>query len=516
MTLASVNPRTGSAGTWTVEEATPADVARAAERAAAAFAAWRDTPAAGRALLLRVAADRLEAARSAIVETADFETGLGDARLNGELNRTTGQLRAFANLVEAGSYVEAVISTGDPRATPPRPDVRRTLVALGPVGVFTPSNFPLAFGVAGGDTASALAAGCPVIAKGHPSHPHTSARCAHAVSEAVSAVGAPEAVFALVQSRAPEVSRALVEAPEMAAIGFTGSQPVGRTLCDLAAARPHPIPFYGELGSLNPVFVSPSALATRSEAIADGFAASMTLGCGQFCTKPGLLFVPAGAAGDRFVDRVVDRLRGREPGVLLNAGLQTSLGSKVARTGRVAGVQEATGNRDAAGQGFGATPRLFVTDEATFFARPELADEHFGPVAIVIRCDAERMAEAAAKLDGQLTATLHAESSETAWAGAMLLALADKAGRLIWNGYPTGVAVVPAMQHGGPYPSSTSVLHTSVGAMAIRRFLRPVAYQNVPDALLPPALQDANPLGIERQLTTGSFQLTTSTSALED
>ncbi len=496
--ITSANPRTGQS-IATTAGATTADVARAASDAAVASAAWAQTPAAVRADVIDAIAGALEAARGALVSTADAETGLGEARFNGELDRTTGQLRAFAALVREGSFVDAIISSADPESKPaPRPDIRRMMAPLGPVAVFTPCNFPLAFGVAGGDTASALAAGCAVVVKGHPSHPGTSDLCARVVTEAARQAGAPDHLLSLVQTSAPDVSRALVEAPEIQAVAFTGSLGVGRLLFDVAARRAQPIPFYGELGSVNPVFVGTAAAAARGEAIADGFAASMTMGTGQFCTKPGILCLPPGDAGDRLLDRVGAQLAVRDPGPLLNAGLRASLDTKIQRTARANGVREVTSARAVPDAGFFAAPRLFVTDAVAFIADPALADEHFGPVSIVIRVEPAAMAGLAERLGGQLTATLHADAADRPWAEALLAVVARHAGRVVWNGFPTGVAVVPAMQHGGPYPSSTAPLHTSVGTTAIRRFLRPVAYQNVPDALLPAALQAANPLGIDR------------------
>lgn len=497
MSLHSIDPRTGRKGR-AIAEAIPADVARAATRAAGAVAAWRSAPDALRGRLLREMADRLDARRSKIVEIADFETALGAPRLDGELTRATSQLRAFAADVEEGSYVEAILSPGDPEASPPRPDVRRCLVPLGPVGVFTPSNFPLAFGVAGGDTASAVAAGCPVVVKGHPSHPATSELCFETLAQAVTAVGAPPGLVSLVQGGAPELSRTLVQAPEIRAVAFTGSQKVGRLLFDLAAARPNPIPFYGELGSVNPVFVGPAAAAARGDAIAAGLAASMLLGHGQFCTKPGLVFLPDGEAGDHVLAVLVKAVDAHGVGVLLNSNLRAALARRLDATRRVAGVEELTARQPVRDDGCRAAPALFATGLDTFLRHPELAEEHFGPAGIVIRGEAGRIAEAAGRLRGQLTATIHADGTDGEWAGALLDTLAHCAGRVVWNGFPTGVAVVPGMHHGGPYPASTGSLHTSVGATAIRRFLRPVAYQDLPDALLPPALRDGNPLGIQR------------------
>ena len=486
--LHSINPRTG-AERDPIEEATVAGVAGAVERSAAAAPAFAALPLAKRAEYLRAVADALEAARIPIVEMADFETGLGLARFGGELDRTTGQIRSFADVVEDGAFQEVIHTPADPNAKPPRPDLRRMLIPVGPVGVFTPSNFPLAFGVAGGDTASALAAGCTVVVKGHPSHPHSSELTAQAFADAAARVGAPPDTLILLQSRAPEVSNALVTAPAIRAIAFTGSETVGRILFDVASTRPDPIPFYGELGSLNPVFVGPAAAAARGGEIGKGLVASMNMGSGQFCTKPGVVFVPTGADGDALVAAMEADLMVREPNVLLNQGLKKSLDAKVAASRSVNGVREAVAAQEVPAEGFFAASRIFVVDASTFFASPELRHEHFGPVSIVVRCDASAMNDAAAKFDGQLTATIHADEADMAWAKQLLPALVEKAGRIVWNGYPTGVAVVPAMHHGGPYPASTNSLHTSVGATAIRRFLRPVVFQNLPENLLPEDLR---------------------------
>ena len=486
--LHSINPRTG-AERDPIDEATVEEVAAAVGRSAAAAPAFAAMPLAKRAEYLRAVADALEAARIPIVEMADFETGLGLARFGGELDRTTAQIRAFANVVEDGGFQEVIHTPADPDAKPPRPDLRRMLIPVGPVGVFTPSNFPLAFGVAGGDTVSALAAGCPVVIKGHPSHPHSSDLVAQTFAVAAYKTGAPDDALILLQSRAPEVSNALVMAPAIRAIAFTGSETVGRLLFDVASTRPDPIPFYGELGSLNPVFIGAAAAAARGAEIGKGLVASMNLGSGQFCTKPGVVFVPTGPDGDVVVAAMEADLAVREPNVLLNQGLKKSLEAKVAASRAVKGVREAVAAQDVPSEGFFAASRLFVVDAPTFFASPELQHEHFGPVSIVVRCDAEGMNDAAAQFDGQLTATIHADEKDMAWAKRLLPALVEKAGRIVWNGYPTGVAVVPAMHHGGPYPASTNALHTSVGSTAIRRFLRPVVFQNLPESLLPEGLR---------------------------
>jgi acyl-CoA reductase-like NAD-dependent aldehyde dehydrogenase len=507
-TFRAFDPRSGRAGDVEFEEATLDDVRRAVVRAARAFEAWRPSAAASpersrgadRATFLRRAADRLEAARSALLSTADAETGLGAPRLNGELDRTTAQLRAFADVAGEGSYVEAIISPADSSAKPtPRPDVRRMLVPIGPVAVFTPSNFPLAFGVAGGDTASALAAGCPVIVKGHPSHPGTSDLCARELQAAAAESGAPDAVIQLLQARGLEAARALVTAPEIQAIAFTGSLAAGRAIHDLAASRPHPVPVYAEMGSLNPVFIGPGALAARSAQIADGLANSITLGTGQFCTKPGVVFVPSTDAPPRaFAASIAERVAEREPGVMLNPQLHASLAEKLERTRALPGV-EVFDPPTAAGSGLVRPGIVMTTDLETFDAMPALREEHFGPVSLIVRCPSpESLIDVAAGLEGSLTATIHADPVDHEWASQLAARLTDKAGRIVWNGYPTGVAVVWGMQHGGPYPATTCPGHTSVGATSIRRFLRPVAFQNTPDALLPEALQAANPLGIQR------------------
>lgn len=485
--LQSINPRTG-ATRGHIEEASVQDVAAAVERAAAAAPKYAAMPLPARAAFLRAVADALEANRPEIVEIADFETGLGAVRFNGELDRTTGQIRSFADAVEAGDFQEVIHTPADPSAKPPRPDLRRMLIPIGPVGVFTPSNVPLAYGVAGGDTASALAAGCTVVVKGHPSHPQSSEVTARAFAEAAARTGAPVDTLVLLQSRSPEISRALVNAPGIRAIGFTGSETVGRLLCDVAAARPDPIPFYGELGSLNPVFIGAAAATARGADIGKGLMASMTLASGQFCTKPGVVFVPTGPAGDALVAAMEADLSAREPSVLLNQGLQQSLDAKLAASRAVAGVREAVATQGVPGEGFFAAPRLFEVEARTFFASPALRLEHFGPVTIVVRCDVGGMHNAAVQFDGQLTATIHADEADMTWAQSLLPTLVEKAGRIIWNGYPTGVAVVAAMHHGGPYPASTNALHTSVGTTAIRRFLRPVVFQNLPEGLLPRAL----------------------------
>jgi len=502
VTFTSQDPRTGEAGSVSFSEATTGEVMAAAALAGETFHRWRTASRpADRARFLRAAATRLREWRERIVSIADRETGLGTARLEGELDRTCVQLETFADLLDEGSYVDAIISVADPQAKPaPRPDVRRMLVPIGPVAVFTPSNFPLAFGVAGGDTASALAAGCPVIVKGHPAHGGTSEACARAVEAAAADTDTPPGVLSLLQARSIETAQALVRAPELEAIAFTGSERAGRAIHDVAAARPRPIPVYAEMGSVNPVFIGRAALEVRAAEIAEGLAGSITMGTGQFCTKPGLVFVPDDDAGRAFSRELAARVSSRPAGVMLYAGLRTSLADRVGHMTSLPGVERLT--PDAPDERSGATLArsgvVVATDAATFLDTPALWEEHFGPVSVVVRCPPGGMIDLAGRLHGNLTATVHAEPSEYEWAAALANAVVEHVGRVVWNGYPTGVAVASGMCHGGPYPASTSPAHTSVGVTAIRRVLRPVAFQNTPDALLPEALRDANPLGIQR------------------
>lgn len=495
-TYRSVDPTSGEAFGPPFHDATDEEVAAATAGAADAFPALRRQPREAVVRLLHGIADRLEGLGDALVETAAAETGLGATRISSERARTCGQLRAFADVVVEGSYVEARIDTADPHRQPPRPDLRRMQIPLGPVAVFGASNFPLAFSVPGGDTASALAAGCPVVVKAHPSHPATSELCGRAVADAVAEAGLPSGTFSLLHGRDVGVGRSLVLAPQVKAVGFTGSQAAGRALFDLGASRPEPIPVYAEMGSLNPVFVTPAAVQRRIQEIARGFVASMTLGTGQFCTKPGLVFVPEGAQA--LEQAVVAALRETTSGVMLNEGIRTGLLERLTGTTRLNAVDVlfASGG-DGGGYRCGAT--LLATTAPVFARTPELAEEHFGPVSVIVRCGGvDEMVAVARRLPGSLTATLHAEPGDEV--DALFDALRQVAGRLVWNGFPTGVAVSHAMHHGGPYPATTFPAHTSVGSAAIRRFLRPVSYQDVPERLLPDALHDANPLGIVRMV----------------
>ena len=465
----------------------------AAASAAEAFAA---TSIGERARMLEAVADALDAEVDGLVTIADEETALGPVRLRGETARTTGQLRLFASVIREGSYLEGTIDHADPSLTPPRPDIRRMLHPIGPVAVFSASNFPFAFSVAGGDTASALAAGCPVIVKAHSGHPRLSHRTSEIVTAALHAAGAPEGTFATVHGR--EIGRELVQDPHIRAVGFTGSLAGGRALFDLAVSRPDPIPFYGELGSLNMVLISANAVGARGPAIAQGFAQSFTLGVGQFCTKPGVVLIPRGSGFEEQVAAAVGQPAGAKMLTPRMAeGFQHGL-EALSASGRVRRLAGADAQPTEIG--FSA-PVVFVTDASDVIADPDtLLAECFGPTSVLVRYDAHELQAILDVLPGSLTATIHAEASEAEGMSVIFSRLRERAGRVVWNGWPTGVAVTWSMQHGGPWPATTSSLHTSVGATAIRRFLRPVAYQNVPDAMLPPPIQESNPLGIPRRV----------------
>ncbi|MDB1088461.1 aldehyde dehydrogenase (NADP(+)) [Streptomyces sp. ACA25] len=498
----SVDPRTGEQREQVGTESTAADVDAAVRGAAAAVPglAGRDA----RIALLRAAADRLEAEAEEIVRTADAETALGGPRLRGELGRTTGQLRAFADEVADGGFLGVIIDHADATLTPPRPDLRRYRVPLGPVAVYAASNFPLAFSVPGGDTASALAAGCPVVVKAHPGHPATSALCGAALRRAAADAGLDENTVSVVYGFDAGVE--LVQHPLVAAAGFTGSVRGGRALFDLAAARPVPIPFHGELGSLNPVVITPAAAEERADGIGAGLAGSMTLGTGQFCTKPGLVLAPEGTAGDALLKALGERVAEAAEGVLLDGRMRDAFLEGVrARTALPevdAPVAAGTGTAPR-----GVTPG-FLTVPAARLAQDGphelLLEECFGPLTVVARYRSpEEVSAVLSRLPGNLTATLHLGDQESADGGEdavrLLAELTPVAGRVLVNGWPTGVAVAAAQQHGGPYPATTST-STSVGATAVERWLRPVTYQDTPEALLPPELRADNPLGLPRRV----------------
>ncbi len=489
----SVDPRSGKRREQVATEATPDGVDRAVRAAHAARDSLADR--AVRAAFLRTAADLLDAAADEIVPTADAETALGTPRLTGELARTTAQLRAFAAVVDEGAFLDVRIDLPDPSAVPPRPDLRRWKIPLGVVAVYAASNFPLAFSVPGGDTASALAAGCPVVVKAHPDHPATSELTAGLLRRAAAKSGLPEDVVVLVHGF--EAGVALVRHPLVAAAGFTGSVRGGRALFDAAAARPVPIPFHGELGSLNPVVVTPGAAAERAEELGAGLAGSMILGAGQFCTKPGFVLAPAGDDGDRFLAAVTDGVGQAGPAVLLDHRMREAFVAGVAERAALDGV-EAPVAPGAAGE-HTVTAGVLTVDAARLAdgGHELLLEECFGPVTVVARyTDAAQITAVLGRLPGNLTATLHC-ADEDPEAPGLLAALTPLAGRILVGGWPTGVAVAAAQHHGGPYPATTSTA-TSVGTTAVERWLRPVTYQSTPQHLLPPELRDDNPLGVPR------------------
>lgn len=496
----ATNPATGEALEPAFGSGAAADVDAACTLAAAAFDTYRAASLEQRALFLEAIADGIVALGDALVDRVIAESGLPRARVEGERGRTAGQLRLFATVVRAGRFLSPTFDTPLPDRTPPRPDLRAQMIPLGPVAVFGASNFPLAFSVAGGDTAAALAAGCPVVVKAHPLHLGTSELVGRVIQQAVAAAGLPEGVFSLlIDDAVNTVSTALVQHPAIQAVAFTGSRRVGRILVDLAAKRTVPIPVYAEMSSINPIFLLPGALEKRADTIAQGLVDSIALGTGQFCTKPGIVIAIAGAAFDRF-----------------RTSAQASLGAKPATTMLAPGIQRAythgvehwQGDRDVqllavgslvAPSSCGGQPKLFATTGKHFLETPSLLEEVFGPASLLIECsNLDEVLAVANHLDGQLTATLHLEDADTATAGRLLPILERKAGRILANGFPTGVEVSYAMVHGGPFPATSDSRSTSVGAMAIDRFLRPVCYQNLPASLLPMSLQDGNPLHLAR------------------
>ncbi|MFJ2610146.1 aldehyde dehydrogenase (NADP(+)) [Streptomyces sp. NPDC091279] len=496
----SVDPRNGKQREQVAVEATAQEVDAAVRAAHAARASLADRTV--RAAFLRSAAEQLEAAKDGLVETADAESALGPVRLTGELARTCYQLRAFAAIVDEGAFLDVIINHPDDTATPPIPDLRRYKVPLGVVAVYSASNFPFAFSVAGGDTASALAAGCPVVVKAHPDHPALSELVAKVLRRAAAAHGIPEGVVGLVHGF--EAGVALVEHPLVAAAGFTGSVRGGRALFDAAAARPTPIPFHGELGSLNPVVITEAAAAERAEAIGAGLAGSMTLGVGQFCVKPGLVLAPVGAAGDRLVKSLTDAVSDTEAGVLLDHRMRDNFLAGVAERGALPEVDSpvtpGAGGEHTVSAGFLTVDAGKLVAEGAYDL---LLEECFGPVTVLARYADDAEAEAVlARLPGNLTATVHLSVEEAAGEGRgveLLGSLTAIAGRVLVNGWPTGVAVAAAQHHGGPYPATTST-STSVGGTALERWLRPVAYQGTPEALLPVELRDGNPLALPRRV----------------
>jgi NADP-dependent aldehyde dehydrogenase len=472
-------------------EATAAEADAALKLAADAFEKYRALPPARIADFLDQAAGEIMRLGDELIQRANLETALPESRLTGERARTVNQLKMFAEIVRDGSWLEATIDRAIPDRKPlPKPDLRRMLIPLGPVVVFGASNFPLAYSVAGGDTASALAAGCPVVVKAHPAHPGTSELVARAIQAAAEATQMPDGVFSMVHG-ANEISLHLVKHPATKAVGFTGSLQGGRALFDAVTARPEPIPVYAEMGSTNPVFILPGALKKNGGAIAESLVQSFTLGVGQFCTNPGLVFGCQGEEWKRLAEHA-GRLTGAvPPGVMLHQGISERFEKGAARFEKTSGVGVA-GKSSAAAPGR-APALMFATDAKTFQSHGDLREELFGPSTLLVGCGTgEELETIARSLAGQLTATIHGTDEDLARHQNLITILQQKAGRLVFNQFPTGVEVCPAMQHGGPYPATTDSRSTSVGAFAIKRFARPVCFQNFPDAALPAELQNKN------------------------
>lgn len=475
-------PAHGPANTFPV--GTPALVDQAAKAAEEAFWTFGYSTREERAKFINTIADEIDARGDEITEIGTQETGLPEARLQGERGRTVGQLRLFASHILDGAYLDRRYDEALPdRAPLPRPDLRLMQRPIGPVAVFGASNFPLAFSVAGGDTASALAAGCPVVVKGHSAHPGTGEIVAQAIDAAIKKCGVHPGVFSLIQGGKRDVGQSLVQHPLIKAVGFTGSLGGGRALFDLCASRPEPIPFFGELGSVNPMFLLPKAVAARGAELGKGWVGSLTMGAGQFCTNPGIAVVIDGPDADAFVASAKEELATVSAQTMLTDGMAETYRAGAKRVAATSGVKEVlTTSCDLRN----ATPYLFETTGENWLSNHELGEEVFGPLGLVVRVkDVAEMRTIAKALEGQLTCTLHLDAGDAADARSLLPILEHKAGRVLANGFPTGVEVSDTMVHGGPYPASTNFGATSVGTMAIRRFLRPVCYQNIPTDVLP-------------------------------
>jgi 2,5-dioxopentanoate dehydrogenase len=493
----ALNPGNGETLSPPYFAATPEEVEKSLSLAAAAFPTYSNLSGKDRAGFLRAIAANIDASVENIVMRGTQETGLPEARLRGETARTTGQLRMFAALIEEGSWVDARIERAQPdRAPVPKPDLRSMLRPLGPVAVFCAGNFPLAYSAAGGDTASALAAGCPVIVIAHASHPGVAEIVATAVVEAARENGMPQGVFSLLYGGGRSIGQAVVKHPVIKAVGFTGSRVAGLALMATANARKQPIPVYAEMSSVNPLVILPGALARGEAALAESYYTSLTLGTGQFCTNPGLVFLPDDH-GDDFLKHLAGLVEASSPGTMLNATICKAYGDATSTIEGMPGVKLLARCKTAAGHGQGA-PVVFTVSIADFQNNPALQSEMFGPASLVVRGSLTEIKQALAGLEGQLTASFFGSEDELAAHTDLAHLMQQRAGRLIFNGFPTGVEVCPSMVHGGPFPSTSDGRSTSVGTMAIHRFCRPVAWQNFPQAGLPSELRDNNPLGIRR------------------
>ena len=496
-TFSGLNAASGDALDPLFYEAGTGDVADACAAAAEAQKVFGALPAADRAAFLRLAADKIDALGDELTRRAMAESGLPEARLIGERGRTVGQLRLFAAEVEDGAWQGLRIDHADPSRTPPKPDLRMRKIPVGPVAVFGASNFPLAFSVAGGDTASAFAAGCCVVVKGHPAHPGTSEMVAGAIAEAVTECGLPAGVFSLLSGTDYALGEALVSDPRIAAVGFTGSRKGGLALMERAARRDVPIPVYAEMSSINPVVLMPHKLEQQAEDLGAAYVASLSLGAGQFCTNPGIVLTLAGDASDRFLTAAREALGSVAAQTMLTAGISDAYRQGTKKLGGLAGAQLlGTG---AEGSSACGRAEVYTVTGAAFLAEENFALEVFGPSSIVVRCaDMDELVRVLEGLEGQLTATLHMVDADHAEARRLLPVLEQKAGRIIANAWPTGVDVTHAMVHGGPYPATSDGRSTSVGTLAIDRFLRPVSYQDMPATLLAPDLRDGGSVTLRR------------------
>ena len=498
-TLYAVNAAMGERLEPAFHAAAEADLERAMALASAAFPLYRGLPRGRRAAFLRQIAANLEGLGDALIHRVMAESALPEGRVRGELGRTCGQLRFFAGIVEEGSWVDARIDTADPERKPlPRQDLRSMLRPLGPVAVFCASNFPLAFSVAGGDTASAYAAGCPVVVKAHSSHLGTAEMCGSAIRDAAAQTEMPEGVFSLLFTEGHRMAQALVAHPAIKAGGFTGSRGGGLTLLAIAQKRADPIPFYAEMSSVNPVFILPNALGQRGAQIAAGLHGSITLGVGQFCTNPGIVMLPAGQGGDGVADALGEKLLATAPAAMLNRNILQTYAKVVAARAGDARVRNVAAGKQPDNA---AVPAMFEVDAKTFLKTPELSEEMFGPASILVRYEGLDQALALAeRMEGNLTATIHYAPGDEGACAKLIAALETRVGRIVFNGYPTGVEVCQAMVHGGPYPSTSDGRSTSVGGRAIDRFARAVCYQDAPASVLPEELRDGNPAGVMRVL----------------
>ncbi|NIM14510.1 MAG: aldehyde dehydrogenase family protein [Candidatus Aminicenantes bacterium] len=498
-TFNAVNPVDGQRIEPSYYEAAADEVDKALHLAQEAFLFYRKNKPSEKAAFLERIADEILALGDELIQRCMKETALPEARLEGERGRTVNQLKLFARVLLEGSWVEARIDTAIPDREPvPKPDLRRMLIPLGPVGVFGASNFPLAFSVAGGDTASALAAGCPVVVKAHPAHPGTSEMVSRAILKAAQQTSMPEGIFSMVHGQSVEVGMAIVNHPFAKAIGFTGSFKGGKALFDAAVRRPEPIPVYAEMGSTNPVFLLPGALKKRGETIAKGLAGSVTLGVGQFCTNPGLVFVIQSKEADDFINYAAAEISAVNAGIMLTDKIKASYNLGIETLLHIEGVEVKGRGKPGEGSCQGIALLMQTTAEV-FLKNPRLEEEVFGPSTIIVTAaDKYQLMEAASYLRGHLTATLHHSGSELEEYAQLVDLLESRVGRLLMDGFPTGVEVCPSMHHGGPFPATTDVRTTSVGTAAIKRFARPICYQNFPHSSLPDELKDENPLKILR------------------